>query len=420
MISSRIAEIALFAPLPGPLMYSIPFDLSEQIHVGSQVQVLLKKKRVVGVVLRFLKEKEVIAFQKENLKLLLTEIQKKISDIPLPADIVYLVSFIADYYCVSYGDALRLVWPFPKSLEKKSSSKIQLSDASFSQQLRTLFLPPGSENLTAIEKNLLFELQKEPTQSISIRSLRKKFTDPKLKAQVEQSLEHLRQLNWVQEVDDFHSTWNRMSVVSITTEQKIQEVIEREQMKMLARAPVQAALLQKLKKEGPLPIYVLSSTYPGAVNSIKALLEKQWITLITPKQSSVRVEDFTDFSDTAPSDSELIPELTTEQNDVLLPLVGALRKTNKENSIDKQQYKGAFLLHGVTGSGKTEIYLRIIAEALKQNMTAVVLVPEIALTPQILKKFNARFPGRVAMLHSSLTTKEREQVWQSKIGRAHV
>jgi primosomal protein N' (replication factor Y) len=68
---------------------------------------------------------------------------------------------------------------------------------------------------------------------------------------------------------------------------------------------------------------------------------------------------------------------------------------------------GAFLLYGATGSGKTEVYLRACAEALERGLAAIVLVPEIALTPQALGRFRARFGERVALLHSGLTEAER-------------
>lgn len=72
----------------------------------------------------------------------------------------------------------------------------------------------------------------------------------------------------------------------------------------------------------------------------------------------------------------------------------------------------AFLLHGVTGSGKTEIYMRAIDFALQRGQTAMVLVPEIALTPQTVRRFAARFPGRVAVLHSRLSDGERYDTWR--------
>lgn len=71
-----------------------------------------------------------------------------------------------------------------------------------------------------------------------------------------------------------------------------------------------------------------------------------------------------------------------------------------------------FLLHGVTGSGKTEIYMRAIDFALQRGEQAIVLVPEIALTPQTVRRFAARFPGRVAVLHSRLSDGERYDTWR--------
>ncbi|MBU0490960.1 MAG: primosomal protein N' [Chloroflexi bacterium] len=72
----------------------------------------------------------------------------------------------------------------------------------------------------------------------------------------------------------------------------------------------------------------------------------------------------------------------------------------------------AYLLHGVTGSGKTEVYLRALAEVVQQGRQAIVLVPEIALTPQTVHRFAARFPGRVAVLHSGLTPGQRYDEWR--------
>jgi primosomal protein N' (replication factor Y) len=71
-----------------------------------------------------------------------------------------------------------------------------------------------------------------------------------------------------------------------------------------------------------------------------------------------------------------------------------------------------FLLHGVTGSGKTEIYLQALAEAVRLGKRGIVLVPEISLTPQTIERFTARFPNRVAVLHSQLSLGEQFDEWQ--------
>jgi primosomal protein N' (replication factor Y) (superfamily II helicase) len=80
-----------------------------------------------------------------------------------------------------------------------------------------------------------------------------------------------------------------------------------------------------------------------------------------------------------------------------------------------------FLLHGVTGSGKTEIYLQVIEQVLKKNKQALVLVPEIGLTPQTVARFRERFAVPIVMLHSALTDKERLIAWsQAKEGGAAI
>ncbi|HEY3082429.1 MAG TPA: primosomal protein N', partial [Chloroflexota bacterium] len=82
---------------------------------------------------------------------------------------------------------------------------------------------------------------------------------------------------------------------------------------------------------------------------------------------------------------------------------------------------GPFLLHGVTASGKTEVYLRLIAAAVARQRRALVLVPEIGLTPQAIHRYGARFPGRVVALHSRLTAVARLEAWRRiRDGRADV
>jgi len=95
------------------------------------------------------------------------------------------------------------------------------------------------------------------------------------------------------------------------------------------------------------------------------------------------------------------PTLTSDQEAALAPILQALRGGQEKS----------FLLHGVTGSGKTELYLRALRETLTQGKRGIVLVPEIALTPQTVHRFAARFPGRVAVLHSQLTPGQAWDIW---------
>ncbi|MBI2991058.1 MAG: DEAD/DEAH box helicase [Deltaproteobacteria bacterium] len=102
---------------------------------------------------------------------------------------------------------------------------------------------------------------------------------------------------------------------------------------------------------------------------------------------------------------------TTEQQEALEVIQGRLRKGGFET----------FLLYGVTGSGKTEVYLRAIEETRRLHKRSLILLPEISLTPQLLDRVQKRFPGRVGVLHSSLTGSERwAQWWQALAGDVDV
>src|SRR5690606_4195116 len=100
------------------------------------------------------------------------------------------------------------------------------------------------------------------------------------------------------------------------------------------------------------------------------------------------------------------PPLTPDQHAVWRAVLDVIAAAAEGQAV------APLLLHGVTGSGKTEIYLRALAATLARGRRAVVLVPEIALTPQTVRRFAARFPGRVAVWHSSLGEGERYDTWR--------
>ena len=71
-----------------------------------------------------------------------------------------------------------------------------------------------------------------------------------------------------------------------------------------------------------------------------------------------------------------------------------------------------FLIHGITGSGKTEIYLQLVENMLEQGKSSIILVPEISLTPQTIERFSGRFGNDIAIIHSRLTTIEKLNQWK--------
>ncbi|MEE8476471.1 MAG: primosomal protein N' [Myxococcota bacterium] len=161
----------------------------------------------------------------------------------------------------------------------------------------------------------------------------------------------------------------------------------------LARAPRQAALLGRLARDGPMPIASLKAEFPQISSLQRALTARG---LISSTQHTQRREP----ESSLPPGSEVV--LTSDQADALKPIAAAVRESNPET----------FLLHGVTGSGKTEIYLRAVGEALQKDRQALVLVPEITLTHQIVARLRGRFGDRVAILHSGLRPGQRLAQWQ--------
>jgi primosomal protein N' (replication factor Y) len=169
--------------------------------------------------------------------------------------------------------------------------------------------------------------------------------------------------------------------------------------KLRAKAPMQARILDELAAAGgTAALSQLRRDLPKASSYLAPLLKKGWIT-----RAEVRVErdpfDREEFLPSQPLD------LTEEQTACLAPVIEALENPLKAKPL---------LLHGVTGSGKTEVYLQAIARVLERGQTALVLVPEISLTPQTIERFKARFSERkerVAVLHSHLSEGERHDEW---------
>jgi primosomal protein N' (replication factor Y) len=113
----------------------------------------------------------------------------------------------------------------------------------------------------------------------------------------------------------------------------------------------------------------------------------------------------------SPPKSQPALTLTAEQESVLTVI---------DERLDKGGFE-TFLLHGTTGSGKTEVYLQVMERVRERGRRSLILIPEISLTPQLIDRLNARFPGRVGILHSALTGSERSfQWWQIARGNVDV
>ncbi len=162
--------------------------------------------------------------------------------------------------------------------------------------------------------------------------------------------------------------------------------------------PRQREILAYLRAHGAASASALSAVFPAPHGVLRRLVELGHVA--TEVREKVR-DPF--FAQPAGADRSVAP--TDEQHAALAQI---------EKALDAGDF-APFLLHGVTGSGKTEVYLRAIAAGLEKGRQALVLVPEIALTPQLVARFRARFHGRaaIAVLHSGLSDGERFDAWRS-------
>jgi len=163
------------------------------------------------------------------------------------------------------------------------------------------------------------------------------------------------------------------------------------------KAPKQMEVLKTLKAYGKLKAETLDELVPGSASARDALIKKGLIekrtveTLRNPRKSADLQADY---------------NLTEDQRNAADTI---LSKTGK------------YLLHGVTGSGKTEVYIHIVRDFLKRGKSAIVLVPEISLTPQLVEMFERRIGQEIALYHSTLTAGERYDEWKRMAtGRAKV
>ncbi len=157
--------------------------------------------------------------------------------------------------------------------------------------------------------------------------------------------------------------------------------------------PRQRELLALVASRDEVPLGELRQRVGASARAIVRRLEARG--LVTTQEREVHLDPF--FSN--PIEPDAPPELTGAQRHA----VSAILEGHGE----------AFLLHGVTGSGKTEVYLHVISEARRQGQGALLLVPEIALTPQLVSRFRARFGDAIAVLHSGLTERERDDHWRA-------
>jgi primosomal protein N' (replication factor Y) (superfamily II helicase) len=366
----RYCEVALPVPLRSTFTYVVPDSLQDEDLVGRRVLVPFRNRAMVGVGLSVSDRAPAIARVKE--------ISELLDPVPaLPAKLIELGHWISRYYLAPIGETFRAM--LPPEIELRHDREYWLTDAG-----RAYFqkLAASSQNSDVETSELEFLRRFEGTgekintlQSAAVRRL------PRGEAAAEKFVR--RGYLAAREVTHKRKTrtqkivaWNpaKEEPAANSAEEKIREVLT------ATRGPLPLALLMKKAQVS---------------RAVIQRLEKQGRVFTWEEPLTVEEDSWdTDFA--APTNV-----LNAEQK---LALAEIWRWLVAEKF-------AAGLLHGVTGSGKTEVYLGAIEAAISRGKTAIVLVPEIALTLWVGRLVRARFGETVAVLHSGLPDVERAREW---------
>ncbi|MDD9802750.1 MAG: primosomal protein N' [Deltaproteobacteria bacterium] len=361
---AAVARVALPLPLDRLFDYAVPAALSNAAQAGCRVRVSAGRRRLNGIIVE-----RVCDSQEPKLR----EIEAVLDAEPvLTAALLGVLRAEAEALLCPIGIALRAALP------PGSAPRISRGFAA-TPRGRTA-LHAGA--LPAAARAVLAALERGPRSAAELT--RKAGASPGLLAGL------LRDgLLSAQSIE--RGPRARPAVKRIARVAKGVDV-EAACAKELRRAPKQRELLRKLQADGPTPLRELRAGNPRATGLLHSLVQSGFAAL----------EEAPALSATGLPEADRAVTLLPEQR-AACDAIGAAIAAREPTP---------FLLHGVTGSGKTEVYLRAVAQAIGAGRQAIVLVPEITLTHQILGRLRARFGDRLAVLHSGLSPGERLAQWQ--------
>jgi primosomal protein N' (replication factor Y) len=321
--------------------------------------------------------------ESKNLK----QISQIVDETPLlSAEMIKLVKWIRTRYFCTWGDAIRLMIPAGISLKRQS-------------WLVTESLADNKDKT---------EIELSPSQkSILEKILKSKNGIPEQEfGKIEKSsedIEYLTEKGLVKKTDFFEQSVNEKTVKAVIpsiTKEEFYSLVDEGKVRSIHHIRIMEVLFTE-EICSLQDILLIAGVSHG---TIRNMAKKGWVSYTVIE---VERNPFDSFECETPK--ELVP--TDEQANVLKESIPLLSQ-NKLNEI---------LIHGVTGSGKTEIYIRLIEEVIKTQRTAIMLVPEISLTPQMISCFRARFGNKIAIQHSRLSQGERFDQWRKiKAGEVDV
>jgi primosomal protein N' (replication factor Y) len=370
-MAQRFCEVALPVPLRSTFTYAVPTSFNGEELIGRRVVVPFRNRAMVGVAVAVSDRAPEIASGKKSIK----EIVELMDPLPaLPPKLIELGQWISRYYVAPIGETLRAM--LPPEIEVRHDREFSLTDAgrAYLANLNSGTEPTEKEST---ERALLQCLNDEGGATSSVRIRREPGAEAAAEKLVRRGYLSAREVlrkrrTRTQKI----LAWNpeQTDPPANDAEERIKEVLT--------------------AMRGPLPLAILAAK-AGVSRAVILRLEKKSRLLGWEEPLAIE-EDSWDTDFTPPTNI-----LNAEQKHAL-------------EEIWRWIVAGKFaaaLLHGVTGSGKTEVYLGAIEAALSRGKTAIVLVPEIALTLWVGRLVRARFGANIAILHSGLPDIERAREW---------
>ena len=369
------AEILLPLPIPGTFTYRVPFELNEKVKVGQRVVVQFGKTKIMSGLIVSLTD-EVPNYNSVKYLLDILDDAPVVNENQLK-----LWNWIASYYMCYLGEVMQVA--LPSALRLSSESKIMLSD-DFELDSMTL-----SDNEFLIVEALQIQPQLTITEVSKIIGYKKVM--PLIKTMIEKRIVVMQE----ELQHKYKAKYERYVRLPNTyrDEDKMRELMDN----LSKRAYKQLELLMAfLVLGGSSDNDVLASELlkkADATSSILSALVEKGVFETYQKRVS-RLKEYKALTD-----------------------VSSIILTEKQQEAFDEIHKGfeeekPVLLHGVTASGKTEIYIKLIQEALDEGRQVLYLLPEIALTEQIINRLKKYFGDRVGVYHSRYDNNERVEIWQ--------
>ncbi|WP_462420453.1 primosomal protein N' [Salinicoccus sp. Marseille-QA3877] len=330
--------------------YKIPDGLTDFIAVGHRVLVPFGPRQIQGYVIDI---KDEVEYDPSKIKPITRALDVKPV---LTAELIQLAKHLADYYITSYISVIETI--LPAALKSKSKKMLSLDEDSTKEAemiWQSMNLPPEIEVKTLSTAQLSELKPLIRTGEVKEETIVTQHTKKKYVRALKPTFIPRR---------DFGRAYKQLELLDFI-EQYDEHVLQSE---VIDNGYTQGTINELVKK--------------GYVEKMDVVSERD------PYKSRVFEED-------------LPKDLNPEQQNAYDKI---------SHSVDHDLAE-TFLLHGVTGSGKTEVYLQVIQKVLEKGRTALMLVPEIALTPQMVNRFKARFGDDVAVLHSGLSHGEKYDEW---------